>query len=145
MREADPKALESFQKSGKRIFSIDLNGEEKVCGYSFAAWHSNELVIDTIARKIRLINKGKFQITKHIDLYVFSDSFDEYDDDDIDEIMNAAIKNQNEYEIQFRYIYFDDLYSFVMIDLSNRNYKRFDIRNIITNICEQAKSEAERA
>ena len=141
--EIDDKKLKSFQKSGKLISTLPIDGIQRVIGYSVAHWHSNDLVIETISRKIQLVNNGNYQSLKHLDLYVFSDSFNEYDECDIEDIMEKTVIAQAQYDIRFRYVFFDDVYSFFQIDLHNQKYRRFDITDISHEICSQAKKKAE--
>lgn len=142
LTDIDREKIEFVQKSGKQIQFAVINGEKRAIGYSDFLWHTNKLVIDTIVRKIELINKGKYQITKHLDLYVFSDSFNEYDDTDINEIMNEILNVQSKYDIKLRYIFFDDLCTLYLLDLLNKKINSYDMNCIIHDICVKAKKEA---
>lgn len=141
--EINKNKLETFQNSEKLKRKIFYSENNIIKGYSFFKWHSNDLLIETIHHKIKLINDGNYKPLQNIDLYVFSDSFNDYDDVDINEIMRKTIDNQKHFKIKFRNIYFDDLYFLYKIDLHSCQYEKYYIKDIIHDICLQSRNIAE--
>ncbi len=131
----------NFEKHGNKIF--EYNGQ--IGGYiPEAKWHSTGNIINTIEKKIDKLNKSSYAGFVDIDLYVFSDSFDEYDIQDLKEITSVVISYQNTKSKKYNKLYFDDEGLLFECDLNSGEIYSYDIHNIIHNICVQAWAEAEK-
>lgn len=141
--EVPERKIDRFCSDGTEIIIGDstygqLQG--KIIGYfPKAKWHNDKLVIETIERKVDTISRKGYRNVEHLELYVFSDSFKEYETEHITDIVNQTIEYQSKKEIKFETLFFDDCGWFYRCDLVHGNIEFQNTERITHRVCQEAK------
>lgn len=134
-----PKSLKRFKKNNQEIHTNPFNN--KVFALSGSLWGSSGNVINSIKNKIDIINRNNY-VVSNVDLYVFTDSFRQYDEYDAQEIMHEIKTYQSDYDLRFKKIYLDDTGYFYVIDLVNEKTEFINTDPYLSEIVRSAKEKA---
>ena len=145
--DINEKGLNSFTANGNELIlydNIGLKPSDYVAGfYTNSTWHSNDLAIQCFIKKLETIKKNSNYGCNVLNLYVFSDSFTQYDLNDIKKII-AAIKNSAIYSsVKIDTIYFDDCGWFYECKLATDEIEFFNTEKFLHNICVNSEKIAE--
>ncbi len=132
--------LKNFCKNSNIVVPFYDNGKFIGNSYAYNVWVSNDLIINTILNKISVINKNSYKKTNNLDLYIFSDSYKEYDEKDVFNILSDVKKDLN----GIRFLYIDDCGWFYKCDLLNGEVSFFNTENVLHSICTKARNKAEK-
>lgn len=142
--EISPKNLELFCKDGSELLVTgDFNVEPPniICGFSHSSWWFNTWKVkNAIKKKLLHINKVQYHTTERLALYVFTDSFMDYESSDIKDVLEHIFPCQDICKISFDTIYIDDCGWFYECDMRRKRFRFFDTQSILRSINEDAKA-----
>lgn len=108
-------------------------------GYAAKArWFSTNQACNTIKKKFLHINHTPYQESEILNLYVFSESFRDYELHHIRRIIDEIKKET--YNRRFNTIYFDDCGWFYECNLDSDTIRFFDTQAFLHDICVEAKA-----
>lgn len=141
IKEIDKSKCEVFLKAGyKLLFSDDT--EPKVIGYSSPAiWHSTAVLMNSISKKTKLLETYMGNCAK-MALYLFTDSFMEYETDDIIELVDYIYRKQQKKDCKYSTLYVDDCGWFYKCDIPSKSIRFYQTNSILHAVCEKAKAVA---
>ena len=103
-----------------------------------ARWFSTNQACNTIKKKFQHINHTPYQESEILNLYVFSDSFRDYELHHIRRIIDEIKKET--YTKRFNTIYFDDCGWFYECNLDSDTIRLFDTQAFLHDVCVGAKA-----
>ena len=109
MRAVDEvqEELTKFCDNEYDVIKWDVDGVPSIVGMSPPAkWITNNCLISTIKKKIKKIQKGKYASVESLDLYVFSDSFEERGLQEIQSLLSDT--NSILRDAGIRYLFLDE-------------------------------------
>lgn len=103
-----------------------------------ARWFSTNQACNAIKKKFQHINNTPYQESEILNLYVFSESFREYELHHIRRIIDEIKKET--YNRRFNTIYFDDCGWFYECNLDSDTIRFFDTQAFLHDVCVEAKA-----
>lgn len=136
-----------FEMNGCEVITgadLGVMGEERAVGYiPEARWFSTINLERAIKQKVEYIDRTNWRVNQ-LSLYVFSDSFKEYDLPDIIKLVKFTQDLQSYKNRKYKSLYIDDCGWFYRCDLQNSRIMFYDTEKILHEICVMAKEAAER-
>ena len=118
---------------------MSLFQQALIIGYATKArWFSTNHACNIIKKKFQLINNKPYQESEILNLYVFSESFMDYELHHIRQIIDEIKKRT--YNRRFNTIYFDDCGWFYECNLDSDTIRFFDTQAFLHDICVEAKA-----
>lgn len=142
LEKAADKKIQRFEEYGGSLTVKD----DIICGASLGVTPNDpNHLIQTVQRKIDLINRGGYQTFEHYGLYVFVETviIDEHFSSNVRQVMDVVIARQKECPIKYDVLYLDQHYTLCVCDLIQKKFyykaipkeMRELIRDEVTNIC----------
>lgn len=117
---------------------IDPNMPPKIVGYSSGIrWHTTNNIFQAISKKVDYLDDTKW-CTQYVSLYIFTDSFKEYDENDIKEIVNKIQQLQNNKKMKYEFLFVDDCGWFHKCNLKTGKYEFYNTESKLHCICKEA-------
>ncbi|MBQ2955645.1 MAG: hypothetical protein IJE08_04200 [Clostridia bacterium] len=152
------QAFAFFEKElkGKRVDEVPQNKlnrftetnlplvyEDKIFGFSpvCGVWHNTRLLQHAVASKVKKLDGYSGRASK-LELYVFTDTFEDYEVDEIKQLVEILKAAQHSSEFQFTTLYVDDCGWFYQCDLLNDKIEFFETKSYLRSICQSAKDAA---
>lgn len=123
----DSRKLDKFRELGG---SFELSESGFICSASSGTTDNNpNHLIETISKKIRLINQVDYQYFNRYGLYVFVDTvfIDKYFESYVQRVVDDAVRLQAEYKIKYDTLYLDQNYIFYICNLKDKTFNYFYI------------------
>ena len=146
--EIPDKQLLNFEESDNHIITMgDLSLEpfDMVIGYTPPAiWFNLNSLKNAINKKTDYLDRTTWK-TETLELYLFTDSFKEYELQDVFEIVRYTQVMQTGKKRQYRSLFVDDCGWFYRCDLQNSRIIYHNTEEILHEICVRSKETADRS
>ena len=145
--EIPDKQLLKFEESDNHIITMRdclLEPSDMVIGYVPPGfWMNLNILKNAINKKTDYLDRTQWK-TKALELYLFTDSFKEYEIQDIFDLVRHTQEAQKGKSKRYRSLFVDDCGWFYRCDLQGSRIMFHNTEDILHDICVRSKERAER-
>ena len=145
--EIPDRQLLKFEESDNHIITmgdLSLEPSDMVVGYIPSAyWFNLNRLTNAVNKKTGYLDRTEWK-TETLELYLFTDSFKEYEIQDVLELVKHTQVAQADKNRKYQTLFVDDCGWFYRCDLQGDRIMFHNTENILYDICVKSKARAER-